>query len=711
MENSKKSKIIKVISICVLICFLLLNTVLAEISNEKMNSNNIDSGDSVSTIKSVQLDKNSAPLTANSTPLTANSTQQIPLAHGTTVNNGEFVFKIGDTKYKNEYERILAEDGFIYGMDWDWFGNWSEGTTSFGDNEITGYKSVYRAGYVERSLYNMKALGYNAVSVWITHDGGGISYDENGLATGINASYVTNLTAFLNSCRKVGIDFVPTLLVHGYASNYGQASNGLSVQQKYYKFFRYYYDEAARTAFLNNVIAPTCEILKNYQDIIPMIDLTVENGTNAVNDPSNGMLHTTYFGTTWENMCKLINGMSDTVKEDMPNILTTVEDVGWENNSSKYNDLRVDVIGRNEYSSSGTIADLTTRYITKPSYLGEYNTSEDSNSITDEKQKQTLIKFLENAIDGGYIGAFYYNWNNEAGGKRCFFNSDNCDDYEAFRPFVTDLCYNITDLKNEYKGITNYNYKPVILYCNGSKDIYFVGGKNVNHFKLERTTNGTDWFVVNENINFNDAMLDNGIIKYTDNTMVAEQTYSYRVTAILNDSSEVVSDPSNEFELFVPTVIFSDSFEAGSLNGNKSAANSNGWYDAAWGSPIGEFSTATARTGSYSLHADYANGIGTNRDYGAKWAYNLELTPGTMYNLSYWFKNAAGSINVCVKDGTADTSCGGYGSVGVTNDNEWHQCTFKFTCPSSGKVRICIQSLKNDATKFYLDDFQITETR
>lgn len=698
MEAFSKKKTLIIVSALVLIVALVFNSILA-----------LDDGGLVK--KNILLTKQSS----------GSELGDIAFAHGTTKDaNNEFVFSHNGQVYNNEYERLLAEDGFIYGMDWDWFGSWTEGMTSFGKNEITGHATVYREAYVERSLYNMKAMGFNAVSVWTTINGGGITYDSNGLATGLNESFVKNFTAFLQSCRKVGIDFVPTLLVHGYASNYNQASLGLSVQQKYYRYFRYYYEDEARQAYLENVIEPMCEIMADYQDVVAMVDLTVENGTNSVNDPENGMLYTSYFGTTWENVCKLINGLNRSCKKYMPNVPTSVEDVGWENNSFKYNDLDVDIIGRNEYNESGTVADLSTRFITRPSYLGEYNVSEDNNALnshSEEYFKNARLKFLPSAISNGYIGAFYYNWNNESGGNRCFFKGASCDDYESIRSFVTEMAYQIIDLKNEFRGNENYTYDPALLYNNGSNKSYWIGGKNVNHFKLERKDNGGAWHTIDGNIDFNSSMLENGLICYTDTTLVPEVTYQYRVTAVLNSGAEVVSQPGNEFELFVPDELFNDTqgnymggFEQGALTGNKSQENSNGWYDAAWGAKIGNFVTTEHRSGNYSLYANIDENIGTFTNYTAKWAYNLKLTPNTLYELSFYCKNCAGALSVTARPSNSDTNlC--YTSIPTTTDNEWHKVTARFTVPTDGKVRIFLMSMESAKTKFYLDDFSVVEAR
>ena len=114
----------------------------------------------------------------------ANDTVQY--AHGTTVDsNGNFVFTYNGEKYDCEFDRLMAEDGYVFGIDDNWYGTYSQKQTVLGDNEIITAAPAYLQGQVERRLYNMKALGYNSVNVWIHKDLGGFTFDDDGKITGL----------------------------------------------------------------------------------------------------------------------------------------------------------------------------------------------------------------------------------------------------------------------------------------------------------------------------------------------------------------------------------------------------------------------------------------------------------------------------------------------------------------------------------------------
>lgn len=216
---------------------------------------------------------------------TANVDSAVTYAHGTTVDsNGNFIFTYDGKTYDSEYERLMAEDGYIFGIDDNWYGTYTQKQTVLGDNEIITAAPAYLQGQVERRLYNMKALGYNSVNVWIHKDLGGFTFDDDGKITGLNENFTTNLRLLLESCRKTNMNLVPSLLNPGTATNFNEGANGLTPEQIWFKYFRFYYDEEMRSAYIA-ALSETLAILAEYQDVITMVNLAVENGTQMINDP------------------------------------------------------------------------------------------------------------------------------------------------------------------------------------------------------------------------------------------------------------------------------------------------------------------------------------------------------------------------------------------------------------------------------------------
>ena len=652
------------------------------------------------------------------------------VAHGITRKaDGSFDFSVNGVTYKNEYERILAEDGFIYGIDYNKFGTYAQYSQGIGDNVITGRKSVYKAEYVERSLYNLKALGFTAINPWILAGGSGFTYDENGLVTGIGDRFVEDLRNLMESCRRVGIDVVPTILVHGWGHLFNYEYNGLSPYEIRLKYFRYYYDDAAREAYVDNGVSKVCGILSEYQDIIPIVNLTVENGT-LTNDTENGMLYAED-GVSWKDFASLLNLLHDTSKKYMPDIPTSVEDVGWDINGFKYNDLKVDIIGYNYYSVKGT-PNLETRFQQRPAYLGELNVgeSENVNQYSDEVLNAARVRHYRSAVEGGYLGAFFFCVHTMAPGRNSnLFAEYRTDDYSLLQDYALDLSYTITDLKNEYKGIKPIMDKPVMLYNFDSDTNYWIGGRGVDYFTLERSDNGGKWHVIADNIDSMDNSMDNGLITYTDDTRIAGVKYRYRVIAVDYDGNKMTSDPTNENEVYVPTEMFVDAngnyaggFEDGeykaTYDDDHLSENSNGWYvyndDRGNPNNCGRFTAEEAHSGKYSFKVDYENGIGTAGQYTTFMVYNLKLEPSRTYHFGMWYKTKRGSISITVRPvGSTDNLC----YTGLTNteedDTEWHYTEVDFNSPDDGLVRVVIMNSSKTVTdtRFYIDDMTITEFR
>ena len=691
-------------------------------------------------------------------------------AHGTTKDaNGNFVFTYNGKTYNSEYDRLMAEDGYIYGIDDNWYGTYNQQQTVLGTNEILNVPPAYLQGQVERRLYNMKVLGYNSVNVWIHKDLGGFTFDSDGKITGLNESFTTNLRYLLESCRKMNMNLVPSLLNPGTATNYNQGVDGLSPEQIWFKYFRFYYDEEMRKAYID-ALSETLAILAEYQDVITMINLAVENGTQLINDPSfENQNYGSRFGVTWEDYASLLNEMHAASKALMPHVPTTVEDVAWPCNSFKYNDLDVDILGYNYYGKKPS-AELVMedRFMTRPAYIGEFNIHYDASEVR-RSDEATRGMYLTNLLDyyyhNGYMGSFYFFYYASGDVGYSFFRSQTSSDkYEDFCAFVPMLTYKIRDLKNEYHGAEGVMDKPGLLYNHDSATNYWVSARGAEYYILERTEDGgVTWKTIADDIDVNTYMLSNGLMAYEDKTREEDKVYNYRVTAVNGKGEKSVSDMGNDTSVFEPINVFVDAegnydggFEQGSLlEGSwgtmSDVANSSGWYERlTYGNDVGVIlkDKEMARTGEHCFYVNLFEGVG---DYGmwtetntmSCWTYNLELQPNTTYTLSYWYKVIAhGGFSFTVRDPETPSvnlvwtqpgqqlpaekleevlepyeGLEGDALREAVKNSEWLQGTMTFTTPATGRVIICLQNNRlfdeNEPanTAFYLDDLQLFELR
>ena len=698
------------------------------------------------------------------------SDDTVTYAHGTTVDsNGNFIFTYNGETYDSEYDRLMAEDGYIYGIDDNWYGTYNQKQTALGHNEIINAAPAYLQGQVERRLYNMKALGYNSVNVWIHKDLGGFTFNAEGKITGLNESFTTNLRLLLDSCRKTNMNLVPSLLNPGTATNFNEGANGLTPEQIWFKYFRFYYDEEMREGYLN-AIGQTLAILAEYQDVITMVNLAIENGTQLINDPAyDDQNYGNRFGIVWEDYASLLNDMHAASKAVMPNVPTTVEDMGWSVNSFKYNDLDVDIIGYNFYGKkANSELKLEDRFMTRPAYIGEFNIHYNASEIrrSDEATRGTyLTDLMDYYYHNGFMGSFYFFYYASGDVGYSFFrtqsSSDNYDDFCAFVPMLT---YKIRDLKNEYHGTEGTMDQPALLYNHDSAVNYWVAARGAEYYILERTEDGgKTWKTIADDIDVNTYMMDNGLMSYEDTTREAGKIYNYRVTAVNGKGEKTVSEMGNDTSVFIPVNVFVDAegnydggFEqgtllAGSWDTMSGVTNSSGWYERlTYGNDVGVIlnDPEMARTGDSCFYVNLYEGVG---DYGiwsdaptmSCWTYNLELQPNTTYTLTYWYKVIAhGGFSFTVRDPETPTynlvwtqpgqqltaevraevlkpykNLEGDALKEAVKQSEWLQGSMTFTTPASGRVIVCLQNnLAYDANNpancaFYLDDIEIFEQR
>ena len=691
-------------------------------------------------------------------------------AHGTTVDsNGNFVFTYDGKTYDSEFDRLMAEDGYVFGIDDNWYGTYNQKQTVLGDNEIITAAPAYLQGQVERRLYNMKALGYNSVNVWIHKDLGGFTFDADGKITGLNENFTTNLRLLLESCRKTNMNLVPSLLNPGTATNFNEGANGLTPEQIWFKYFRFYYDEEMRGAYID-ALSETLAILAEYQDVITMVNLAVENGTQLINDPSYAnQNYGNRFGIVWEDYASLLNDMHAASKAAMPNVPTTVEDVAWPCNSFKYNDLDVDIIGYNFYGKKASSElKLEDRFMTRPAYVGEFNIHFDAAEIrrADEATRGVyLTDLLDYYYHNGFLGSFYFFYYASGDVGYSFFRTQNSSDkYEDMCTFVPMLTYKIRDLKNEHRGTEDTMDKPALLYNHDSAVNYWVAARGAEYYILERTEDGgKSWTTIADDIDVNDYMMDNGLLSYEDTTREEDKVYNYRVTGVNGKGEQSVSDMGNDNSVFIPINLFVDAkgnydggFEQGTLleghaDTMSDVVNSSGWYERlTYGNNVGVIlnDPEMARTGDHCFYLNLFEDVG---DYGiwsdastmSCWTYNLELQPNTTYTLTYWYKLIAhGGFSFTVRDPETATMNLVWTQPGqqltaevrdeilksykdlegeelrdAVKNSEWLQGSMTFTTPASGRVIVCLQNnraydAKNPQNSaFYLDDIEIFELR
>lgn len=619
-------------------------------------------------------------------------------------------FEFEKKGYKSSYEQILAEDGFIFGMDYDWFPINTVSGYHLSDNHITGAKCVFNDYLVEMDIYNIAAMGYNALNIWCMTDGQGLIFDEEGTVTGFDPVFLQNMEKILIFCRKYGVACVPSILPHGYASNYGNGNGNETPKQIWDKYFRFYYEDEAREAFIENGVKPLCRLFADYQDVVPICNLVIENSSSILSDEELGFYFSSSQGSTVEEFRKTVNAMHYAVKEYMPNVLTSTENMGDSELQFICNETDVDLIGQNRYHSECVAGDQQVEYLTKPTYIGEYNGGESGfDQFSQEYWGKIKANMYPSAKSLGYIGAFYFSYC--SGGDPFNLFDGLSTDYDSMRSYAMTLSYQIDEMIKEHRNDKTALYTPSLLYNKGSKDVYWMPGKGVTSFKLERSLDsGKTWKTVVEDLSIDDCSLDSGLCKYTDEGVGEGMTYCYRVTSFDDAGNSAVSIPNNSAKLYIAEeLMVNGGFEDGTEI--PAGEQATGWYSKLFG----DTSDAEANSGSYSLRGDKANGFGSGTWGGT--FQNVKVKPNTAYKLTYYIKGYEGKSFVQVWDKAGGSSISGaacwHGKTVPEGETEptWVKCSITFTTGDYDEIMIAVKYNDSEDGKFFFDDFSLKENR
>lgn len=640
---------------------------------------------------------------------------EIPSAKNSAVKTLTYDFETEG--YNNSLDKLLDEDGFIYGIDYNYCGTNTDQYASLGTNHILDDKSPsWNAFIAETDIYNMKALGFNAIGWWLLGHCEGVQFDEDGYAIGVDDEFLSNLRQLLDICRKYDMKIVPLLQTHGTANNYNNGSSTETATEILHKYFKFQWDDTARQYYLDNVIAPVCQVLSEYQDIVIIVSLLVENASNLVQDADAGYSRGSN-GTTWEEWVEFTNALNAVSKEYMPNVPTTIEEAGpaddqsgTQENLYRQKDLDTDFISHNFYTSNGGVMSHSAAYATKPGIIGEYNGGGPGEGEASEYWKEIKTRFMKTAKAGGWLGAFLFSY--KAGGYDYQMMSGGTTEYDTFHGWATYFYYAIADEINAHRGETRGEVEASVLFANkGGNEVYWLPGRGTSYHTLQRSDDGgKNWKTIAENIDGDEYSTDNGFVKYTDNTLTEGTNFCYRVVSSDDEGNSITSEPNNSMDYFVPENIFTNGgFED----------STTGWVNANSGGG-GIVSDEDAYSGSYSLKIDKDNGIG-GMSYGA--AYQMiEVKPNTTYKLTFKYKvteaaSGDGSspyvqvLNPETNDNLCYASYYGSAVTDVEVNNGWKSGSLQFSTSSLTSVKIRAVTGSKPVFAAYLDDFELKELR
>ena len=427
---------------------------------------------------------------------------------------------VKEKTYRNTYERIMDRDGFIYGSVMHSYG----GKNIFGERKVApeSVRSLpsYDETVMRDVLQNHKAIGFNSISFWLFHQYAGIEIDEVGNILGLDQYFEKNLRNTLALCREYDITASLVTYVHP-----GEMMATDKIGNYYMeRIMQPIVNPEIRQQYVEKVLYPICEIIKDYEDTVIMVDVFAEPESTI--DDTNDYA----FSTDWETTYDFIKASVKAFKAKLPDMPVTCAS-GWGSHLSRYNDLGLDLIGTDVYNNDGSVYDPSEQTADAPVIAREYGVSDSGRD--EEFQLAHATKFLNNAMDAGYAGAYFYQfngWNVETWSL-----TNTYTDVNDLRPLCASLSYFIKDKIAEHRGIDtsddSVSEAPQVLGLSNPFMVQWFASRGADKYTIEGSSDNKNWTVLAKDLTPDvvDAEGD-GICQYRLSEIAQGSAYYYRVT-------------------------------------------------------------------------------------------------------------------------------------------------------------------------------------
>ena len=619
------------------------------------------------------------------------------------------------TAYANSYEELLAEDGFIFGMNYPWVqightltGNEAMlkfGITDDGDPMTVGL-DVYGDEYVFEGLYNLRALGYSSIGYWGSTYGEGVIFDDYGQVLGVKADYLANMERYLQICRRADMKVLWILQAHNDAmiSYFGEKG-----KQAWDFCSQIWVNPEVTENYVELFLRPVLKVLAKYPDVVCMISASSE-AENEINDDAWGNHFGTdrgYYGTTQEKMVNFLRRLTEVSAEECPDIARTlVCNSSW---LDMYNDFDLTVIGKNQYSSTGGVPQINGLNTVFPAIISEWGIGDIK---TEEHFTLSTMQMQERIEAEGYQGSYWWSFvvGNPGGGSMSVFKT-GAGSQSDFRPLMYSMHYHILDYIAEHRGEEIEIDPPSTFYNRGSGMVEFIASRQATMYSVERSLNGGETWETLVKDAPSEEILDESREKgvYMDETLPLTGKVMYRITAS-DGTTSVTSAPSNEKDIIppAPELVINGNFENGGEGWDFFLGNESHITDAYF------------TEGGHSLCLTGGAWHGVIQE-------NIPVEGGKRYKISYKYMkdpsitvvtSAAFYIRFDTNDGSGDRNGEIQKTAGWMNDSdgEWvyYETTISIPAGVHGlaiDLRVPDPSGQGVETKVYLDEISVKELR
>lgn len=624
------------------------------------------------------------------TPILASGGASSPIAVLFNRNTGES---------QTALERIMEETGFVYGVNVPWITH-GKSLGNSGVSMLQGGNPVEidNLETYERIFTNIKAIGFNAVSLWMFTNMEGIKMDSQGIVEGFDDQFLKNLDKTLKLGQDLDLPVNITLQPH--------------LDEVYNRSDKHSYDVMtqcvvnpdAREAYIKKIILPLCDVLKKYESNLLAVTTYCEPEMDTYADYGGYV-----FGTSFDKVAEFVTEVTAAARKKLPNIPFSVASGSDPYRAYRYNDCGLDIIGVDVYNNQGTVPDVKASNVTKPMWMTEFGELyTGGNTTSNDFHMANFMNFLDNAHEQGYVGAFYWYFN----GLPPLSMIKNNKNYSDLRPIASALRSRILDEQYALANIENVADTPSILYSDDPMYLSWMSSRSAETYTIEYSQDGKK-FEILDTVEADKVTNESGVCSYALGSVKKQGVdYYWRVSVTTYEELKATSDVK---KYYLPrytcepedNLLTNTDFESGDYSG---------WT---WTGPADRAPTVENEENKFwqnedhpvTIRGQYSVRVKSDKDNATSAFYQtVKVKPNTVYHYYFYYFNAWSTSEVNFVD-TADNTSFAKIKMPDSSSGSWTQCDGIFTTgPSTTEIRVNFGGYAGGTGNFvYLDDFYFFE--
>tara|TARA_R110002095_G_scaffold89232_4_gene77872 strand:+ start:1265 stop:2878 length:1614 start_codon:yes stop_codon:yes gene_type:complete len=315
------------------------------------------------------------------------------------------------------HRNLLQVDGkptYIHGANLPWLdGAWSHDIGISQRNPK--YRCTYNSKHVDTYFRDMKKMNLNTIRVWVYEGLEGLTFDSNGLVSGLQNNFLANLDNMVSIAKRLDMHLYFCL-----AADFRDSCRMAGVKD-------IYSDPIASRSYIDNAVKPIAERYKGNSVIFAF---------DIINEPGFEVRKREVQRGAWEEMRLFILANVNAIHQTDRQRLVTIGGGINKIVDGTLSGLNLDFYDLHYYGKS-TLPHVSSFNLNKPVIIGEYGHR--PNKTDFDLQNRFAKEVLKSALQKGYSGTLIWAYENPNGKKLRAYSLPEGGGSEKWRP----VCYTL----------------------------------------------------------------------------------------------------------------------------------------------------------------------------------------------------------------------------------------------------------------------------